>query len=86
MNTDINEATIIYFGVLNHDNAGYGQDDILIENVENKINQSQNLRIVVSLCKLDIKHKNLIEKQCVPSILPHIVKGYPYPHYFYIIR
>ena len=54
--------------------------------VDNKINNSKNIRIVISLCKLDIKHNTIIEKECVPSILPHVVKGYPYPHFFYFIR
>jgi len=86
MNIDISEATIIYFGVMNHEKAKSDENDILSDSICKKINESKNIRIVISLCKLDIKYKNLIEKQCVPSILPHIVKGYPYPHFFYFIK
>jgi SAM-dependent methyltransferase len=88
MNFDVNEATIIYFGVVNDKGAKLVEDDILKGIVIEKIKKSKNIRIVISLTPLDIIYKKRIEKICVPlkingKVFKH--KNYPFPHYIYYL-
>jgi hypothetical protein len=86
---DINEATIIYFGIINNKGANPTEDDILINNIITKIKKSKNIRIVISLCPLYIHYKEYRVIQCVPDMVGGRIrksKNYPYNHYFYFIR
>ena len=89
INFDIDEATIIYFGIVNNKGAKIIEGDILKDIVIEKIKKSKNLKIIFSLTALDILYKKKIEKIYVPlktkngTIIKH--KNYPYPHYIYYL-
>ena len=86
---DINEATIVYFGIINGKGAKISEHDILIHEVYKKLIKSPNVRIVISLCPLYIPCKMYNVVQCVPSKINGreiISDKYPFNHYFYIIR